>query len=167
MRWKVDLTPFIRITFAAALLLGCTTDVYRVVATGMTSAEVSSRAGSPTVIGKLPTGDVYWDYSRQPYYTERVTFGPDERVRELRNLLEEENFRNLKTGMTREQVIATVGPSYILNQYANGTTVWTYRFYDYGVAKLLHVIFDRDWQLERYQVEWDPAKYSKKDRGGR
>jgi hypothetical protein len=157
----------LRNALAAALLLGCTTDVYRVVAPGMTSAEVNSRAGAPTVVGKLPSGELYWDYSRQPYYTERVTFGADERVRELRNLLDEENFRNLKTGMTTEQVIGTVGPSYIFNQYANGTTVWTYRFYDIGIAKLLHVTFDPAGRLLRYQVEWDPNVYSKKDRGAR
>lgn len=166
MRSKVDLTSFIRAAAAAALLCGCTTDVYRAVAPGMTSAEVSSRAGKPTLVGRQPSGDVYWDYSRQPYYIERVTFGPDERVRDLRNLMTEENFRNLQPGMTPDEVTATVGPHFLYNSYANGTTVWTYRFYDVGIAKLLHVIFDPAGRLLRYEVEWDPDVYSKRDHGG-
>ena len=133
----------------------------------MTSAEVSARAGAPTITGRLPNGEAYWDYSRQPYYTDRVTYGADERVREVRNLLAEDNFRALRPGMTPDEVVATIGPSYIWNRYGNGTTVWTYRFHDIGIAKLLHVVFDPQGRMERYAVEWDPNVYSKKDRGTR
>ena len=159
----MGVTTFLRVAAAAALLAACAADVYRVVAPGMTSEEVRARAGAPTVMGELADGDAYWDYSRQPYYTERVTFGPDRRVRELHNILTEENFRNLAAGMALEQVTAIVGPSYIHNTYANGTTVWTYRFYDIGIAKLLHVTFAPDGRMLRYEVQWDPAVYSKKD----
>lgn len=133
----------------------------------MTSAEVSARAGQPTVIGHLPSGEAYWDYSRQPDYIDRVTYGPDGRVLAVRNLMTDENFRALKPGMTPQQVTATVGPSTLSNRYANGTTVWTYRFDDYGVAKLLHVTFDPAGALARYEVEWDPSVYSKKGGGKR
>jgi len=149
----------------AALLSGCATDVYRAVAPGMASAEVGSLVGKPTVIGQLPDGSAYWDYSRQPYYTDRVTFGPDDRVREVRNLLTADNFEHLQAGMTLEQVVAVVGPACIRNQYANRTTVWTYRYYDLGIAKLLHVTMGADGRMVRYETEWNPDVYSKK--GGR
>src|SRR5204862_6362791 len=76
----------------SALLLGCAADVHRAVSPGMASAEVGSLVGKPTASGQLPDGSAYWDYSRQPYYTDRVTFGPDDRVREVPNLLTEQNY---------------------------------------------------------------------------
>jgi hypothetical protein len=148
----------------AALLFGCATDVHRVVSPGMASTDVGARVGKPTAMGKLADGSAYWDYSRQPYYTDRVTFGPDDRVREVRNLLTADNFENLRAGMTLDQVVGTVGPSYIRNVYANGTTVWTYRYYDIGIAKLLHVTLDSSGRLLRYDTEWNPDVYSKKGR---
>jgi hypothetical protein len=149
----------------AALLSGCAADVYRAVAPGMASTEVAARAGQPSVVGKLVDGSAYWDYSRQPYYTDRVTFGADDRVREVRNLLTAENFEHLQPGMTLDQVVGVVGPAYIRNQYANGTTVWTYRYYDIGIAKLLHVTMGPDGHMVRYETEWNPEVYSRK--GGR
>lgn len=146
----------------AAILAGCASvgDVHQQVATGMAGSEVAARAGKPTMAGKLADGGAYWDYSRQPYYTSRVSFGTDNRVREVRNILTEENFENLKPGMTLPEVVAIVGPAYIVNKYGNGTTVWTYRYYD-GVYKLLHTTFDESGHLLRYQTEWNPDVYSK------
>jgi outer membrane protein assembly factor BamE (lipoprotein component of BamABCDE complex) len=153
------------VALCSALLVGCATDVHRAVSPGMASAEVGSRVGKPSTVGKLADGSMYWDYSRQPYYTDRVSFGPDDRVREVRNLLTEQNYENLRPGMTLDQVVATVGPSYIRNMYANGTTVWTYRYQDVGIWKLLHVTLDAAGRLLRYETEWDPNVYSKKDGG--
>ena len=132
----------------------------------MASAEVGAALGQPSIAGKLADGGAYWDYSRQPYYTDRVIFGPDERVVEVRNILTEQNFENLQKGMTLEQVVATVGPAYIYNTYANGTTVWTYRYQDVGIYKLLHVTLGPDGRMTRYDTEWNPDIYSKKSRGG-
>ena len=145
-----------------AILAGCasTGDVYRDVIPGMASSDVAARAGKPTVAGKLIDGGAYWDYSRQPYYTSRVSFGSDDRVRDVRNLLTEQNFENLREGMTLQEVVATVGPAFIFNKYGNGTTVWTYRYYD-GVYKLMHATFDPSGRLLRYQTEWNPDVYSK------
>ena len=155
---------------AAALLYGCASigDVHQNVSPGMATSDVAGRAGKPTTVGKLADGSTYWDYSRQPFYTDRVSFGPDDRVREVRNLLVEDNFENLKAGMTPEEVMSVVGPAYIANRYGNGTTVLTYKYKDVGVYKLLHVTFDPAGRMLRYQTEWDPTVYSKRDgRGGK
>jgi outer membrane protein assembly factor BamE (lipoprotein component of BamABCDE complex) len=85
----------------------------------------------------------------------------------VRNLLTAQNFDNLKPGMTFEQVVGIVGPAYIRNEYANGTTVWTYRYQDVGIWKLLHVTLDPSSRLLRYETEWDPQIYSKKNGGGK
>src|SRR5204863_3060 len=49
--------------------------------------------------------------------------------------------------------------------YANGTRSWSYRYQDYGVTKLLHVIFDSGDRVLWYYSEWDPRVYSKKGGG--
>ena len=156
-----------RSLLVVALLAGCAADVHRTVAPGMASTEVQSRIGQPQVHGRLPNGDEYWDYSRQPYYTDRVVFGPDQRVREVRNLLGEENFKNLRPGMSMDEVVATVGPAVRRDAYGNGTTSWTWRYHDVGIAKLLHVTFDPSGRVLRYETEWDPDVFSKREGGPR
>ena len=151
-----------------AALAGCAAyDVSRVVTPGMAKGEVAALAGKPIAEGRLADNDAYWDYTRQPYgyYIYRVTFGPDERVREVRNLLTPENIRKLQAGMTQAEVGAVVGASPEQRAYANGTHSWSYRYQDYGVIKLLHVIFDSGDRVLWYYSEWDPRVYSKKGGG--
>ena len=118
--------------------------------------------------GRLPDGETYRDYSTQPFgfRIERETIGPDGRVREVRNLLTEDNFKRLQVGMTPDEVRAIVGPSPASEQrmYAGGTKSWTYRYRDIQVIKLLHVIYGPDDRLSYWYTEWDPNVYSK---GGR
>jgi hypothetical protein len=115
--------------------------------------------------GRLPDGEAYRDYSTQPFgFTiQRETYGPDGRVREVRNLLTEANFKNLHEGMTPQEVVAVVGPSPASEQrsYAGGTKSWSYRYRDYQVVKLLHVIFGEDDRVQAFYTEWDPNVYSK------
>jgi hypothetical protein len=119
--------------------------------------------GKPIAEGRLADKDAYWDYSREPNGYYRVTFGPDDRVRDVRDLHTEQNFRTLQPGMTPNQVAALVGvpPTYLKRHYSNGTTSWTYRYRDVGVSKLLHVIFDPSERLLWDYWEWDPSVYSK------
>ncbi|MFN2646177.1 MAG: hypothetical protein ABR570_14400 [Burkholderiales bacterium] len=131
----------------------------------MSENEVDARIGKPVASGRLPSGEEYRDYSRQPFgYTiERVTFTPQGRVRDVHNLLTEANFGNLRAGMTPEDVAATVGPPAPSERraYAGGTKSWSYRYYEYGVTKLLHVIFDSTDHVLVHYTEWDPSVYSK------
>jgi len=146
----------LRTLLAALALAGCaTTDISSVVTPGMASGDVAARVGKP-----IATGDSWWDYSRQPWGYYRVTFGPDEHVREVRNLHTEENFRKLQPGMTEKEVAATVGVTTWIEQYAS-TSSWRYRYRDAGIAKLLHVIFNPDRRIAWYYWEWDPDVYSK------
>jgi outer membrane protein assembly factor BamE (lipoprotein component of BamABCDE complex) len=155
-----------------ALLAGCASDPRYDVSAGMTAADVSSRVGKPVAAGRLPGGEEYWDYSSQPFgYTiERVTFAPDGRVREVRNLLTEDNIKGLRAGMSAQAVVAVVGPSALSERrvYGGGTKSWSYRYDDGGVKKLLHVIFDTQDRVLTHYTEWDPDVYSKggRDRDG-
>ena len=158
------------VLIVCAAIAGCATvNVEDAVSPGMPASEVSARLGKPIAEGRLPDNEAYWDYTREPNGYYRVMFGPDGRVREVRNLHTEENFRNLKPGMTPAEVAALIGvpPDYLKQAYANDTKSWTYRYRDAGVAKLLHVIFDSNDRLLWYYWEWDPAVYSKGDSVGK
>ena len=121
--------------------------------------------GQPVAEGRLPDGARYRDYSTQPFgfTVERETYAADGSVRERRNLLTEDNFKNLHPGMTPGEVIAVVGPAPQSEQrsYAGGTKSWSYRYRDVQVIKLLHVIYGPDDRLQSWYTEWDPRVYSK------
>ena len=153
---------------ACAVIAGCATNLQSTLSPGMSANEVSARVGKPIAEGRLSGNEPYWDYTREPNGYYRVTFGPDERVREVRDLHTEQNFRNLQPGMTPSQVVALIGvpPDYLKETHGNGTKSWTYRYRDVGIKKLLHVIFDSGDRLLWDFWEWDPTVYSKGDDGG-
>jgi len=152
---------------AGAAIAGCAANIQQAVSPGMSANEVSARVGKPIAEGRLAGNEAYWDYTREPYGYYRVTFGADDRVRELRDLHTEQNFLKLQPGMTPSQVagIAGVAPGYLKEAYGNHTSSWSYRYRDAGIAKLLHVVFDSGDRVLWYYTEWDRSVYSKE--GGR
>jgi outer membrane protein assembly factor BamE (lipoprotein component of BamABCDE complex) len=150
---------------ASVLVLGgCAVDrLPSLVAPGTSATEVEARMGKPIAQGALPNGGTYWDYTLQPrgYHNYRVTFAPDERVQAVQDLLTNQNIARIEPGMSRAQVVDIVGPSLHPQGYWNGTTSLTWRFEDYGVIKLLHVIFDPSDRVLWSYSEWDPRVYSK------
>ena len=88
---------------------------------------------------------------------------PDGSVRDVRNRLIPENAAKLRPGLTPDEVTAIIGPRWAKDSFANGTTTWTYRYDDFGVQKLLHVVFDRSGRVASTAGEWDPSVYSKID----
>jgi outer membrane protein assembly factor BamE (lipoprotein component of BamABCDE complex) len=151
------------------MLSACAVDrLPTLVTPGASANEVATRMGKPIAQGVLPDGDAYWDYTLQPfgYHNYRVTFDASEHVRVVQDLLSKDNIARIAPGMSREQVLDIVGPSRQPEQYANGTTSLTWRYDDYGVIKLLHVIFDPSNRVQWTYSEWDPRIYSKKG-GGR
>lgn len=156
-----------------AAIAGCATNVPRAVSPGMSANEVSARVGKPIALGRLANNEAYWDYTREPYGYYRVTFGQDERVREVRDLHTEQNFKALQAGLTPSQVAALIGvaPEYLKQAYGDGTSSWSYRYRDVGIRKRLHVIFDPADRLLWYYSEWDRSVYSNddadSDKGGR
>jgi outer membrane protein assembly factor BamE (lipoprotein component of BamABCDE complex) len=142
-------------------LTGCST--IETVTPGMPASEVIARFGKPVAQGQLAGNEIYRDFSREPYGYYRVSFGPDERVRALRNLHTEENFAAIQPGMSQAEVARLVGAptQYLMQSYAGGASSWTYRYRDIGIAKLLHVEFDAAGSVLRYATEWDPDVYSK------
>jgi len=125
--------------------------------------------GKPVAQGVLPSGAaVYWDYTLQRWgiHNYRVTFAPDERVQSVDDLLTNPNIARVEPGMSRAQVLDIVGPSRKAGRYGNGTTSLSWRYEDYGIIKLLHVISIPATAWQWSYTEWDPRVYSK-DGGGR
>lgn len=158
------------LVFAVAVALsGCAVDrLPSLVEPGATATDVQARMGKPIAQGVLPNGETYWDYTLQPfgYHNYRVTFAANERVQAVQDLLTNQNIARVEPGMSRAQVLDIVGPSRKAEQYGNGTTSLTWRYEDYGVIKLLHVIFDPKERVLWSYTEWDPRVYSKNG-GGR
>jgi outer membrane protein assembly factor BamE (lipoprotein component of BamABCDE complex) len=86
---------------------------------------------------------------------------PSSGVRDVRDRHIPENAAKLRPGLTPDEVAAIIGPSWVTDRFANGTTTWTYRYDDYGVQKLLHVVFGPSGHLASTASEWDPSVYSK------
>lgn len=142
--------------FLVVALAGCST--IETVTPGTPAGEVVARFGTPVAQGKD-----YRDYSREPYGYYRVSFGPDERVHDVRNLHTAENFAAIKPGMTQADISRLVGvpTAYLMQGYPGGASSWTYRYRDAGIAKLLYVEFDPAGSVLRHSTEWDPDVYSK------
>ena len=148
-----------------ALLLavaGCAAWVGSSVKPGMAQADVAGVGGKPFAEGRLQTGEPYWDYTLQPsgYYTWRVIFGPDGRVREVRNLMTQQNFLNLKPGMSEPDVVGLLGPVRMRQLYWLGTYSISYRFMEATTFMMMTAEFTRDGQLTAYHWQPDQAIYS-------
>jgi len=82
-------------------------------------------------------------------------------MRDVRDRHIPDNAAKLRPGLTPGEVRTLMGGGYVRDSFGNGTTTWTYRYDDYGVQKLLHIVFDSSSRLASYASEWDPAVYSK------
>lgn len=76
-----------------------------------TAQDVRNRMGPPTMEWVDAGGQRTWEYSRTPYgiVNYMIDFGPDEQLREIRQVLCEEYFARVKDGMTREQIRRLLG----------------------------------------------------------
>jgi hypothetical protein len=112
----------------AAVLAGCASP--RSVGTGSTLVEMLARAGPPTDIRFDRNGDELWEYATGPqgHETYLVRAGLDKRVKEITQLLTDEQLNKIVPGkMTKADVRHLLGkPS--VQTFAAAGTVWSWRF---------------------------------------
>lgn len=134
---------------AVVLLTGCAATVSSRVTPGMTEKEVRGIGGRPALEQKLAGGETGWDYTLQPsgYFTWRVVFAPDGRVREVRNLTTYENSLKITTGMTEAEVVGIMGPTFIREKYWLGTYSIGYRYMDDAIFMMLTVLMSKDGRV--------------------
>jgi len=152
----------------ALALAGCATNVGSRVHPGMTQAEVMSVGGKPASERKLAGGETAWDYTLQPsgYFTWRVVFGGDGRVRAVDNLTTYENSLKIVPGMTEAEVQTIMGPTFLREKYWQGNYSIGYRYMDGATFMYLTVLMSKDGRVTGTTWQPDDAIYSTVSGGG-
>lgn len=127
----------------AALAAGCVG--FDALTPGMPAQQVQARVGTPADIRKSGDGSEVWQYPLGPMgrQTYMVTLGTDRTVREVQQVMSEEYFSRVKTGMSRDDVRGLLGrPGDVATFPARDEEVWTWRYLQQN-PMLFHVLFDR------------------------
>lgn len=130
----------------AGLLGGCANP--RLLVTGQsTEADVRARMGNPTDTRVGQDGERIWDYATAPegLETYRVRFGPDGKVKDVTQLLTEEQLDKIVVGeSTQADVRLLLGRPWEEATYMPGLT-WTWRYLRIGsIPGWLIVTFNPD-----------------------
>jgi hypothetical protein len=116
-----------------------------------TAADVERVMGRPVETRKMPNGETWYYYSRQPYgrqvFVARIA--PDGKLVAVEPRLTDENVRKIIPGQTRaEEVRELFGPPYTETRYPRlDRTIWTWhmrRFGDPGTPAQLVVQLSPD-----------------------
>ena len=125
------LLVFLCIFFAAALLPGCDYFALQELQPGVSTAlDVRDRFGPPGMVWRNDDGSVTWEYSRQPEGTKcyMITIGPDDVLRKIDQVLDEEGFARVRRGMTGDEVRRVLGkPASSKYLQLSRETVWDWR----------------------------------------
>jgi len=95
-----------------------------------TSAEVRERFGPPHMEWRNEDGSLTWEFSRQPEGIEcfMITIGPDQILRRIDQVLNEETFAKVEHGMKGDQVRRLLGkPASSQFFQLKQETVWEWR----------------------------------------
>jgi hypothetical protein len=147
-------------------LLGACAGAGALVAGQSTEADVRARMGAPTDTRTEPNGDKVWDYTTGPegFHTYRVRMGADGRVKEVTDLLREEQLVNVVPGKTtRDEVRNLLGRPMDETTYRAGLA-WSWRFKRMGTSPAYMVVsFNPDGTVREKIVIVDPSGDSKQD----
>jgi SmpA/OmlA family protein len=127
----------------AASLPGCA--AFSPVTSGMDEMQVRSRLGKPETVRKNSDGSETWEYPGGPLgrQTYMVTVGSDHAVKNVRQVLAEGYFSQVKTGMSRDQVRELLGKPGEVSVYpARDEEVWSWRYLQTN-PMFFNVMFDR------------------------
>src|SRR5262245_15543850 len=134
--------PSLALLALAASLAGCAISPVK---NGMDEMQVQARMGKPETVRKNSDGSEVWEYPFGPLgrQTYMVTLGPDHAVKEVRQVLSEEYFAQVKAGMSREDVRRLLGrPGDVSVFSARDEEVWSWRYLQQN-AMYFNVMFDR------------------------
>lgn len=100
------------VSLAAAVLPGCDAVYLDEFKAGIsTAAEVRQRMGEPAAEYANADGSITWEYNRQPQgvHTHMLTFGTDQVLLRIEQVLNDANYARLANGMSKEQVQRLLG----------------------------------------------------------
>jgi hypothetical protein len=135
------------IVFAALLaLLGCDLRMLDLKPGVSTAAEVKRAMGQPTYEWKEPDGSLTWEFPRGPtgVVTYMVTIRPDGILKEIRQVLTQAYFAQIRPGMTQDEIRRLIGkPGETMTFPLKKEEVWTWRYEPAtGERWHFHVHFD-------------------------
>lgn len=113
---------------------------------GMDEMQVEARMGKPETVRKNADGSEIWEYPTGPMgrQTTMVTVGSGHAVTDVRQVLSDEYFSQVKAGMSRDQVRQLLGKPAIVSVYgARNEEVWSWRYLQVN-PMFFNVSFDRD-----------------------
>jgi outer membrane protein assembly factor BamE (lipoprotein component of BamABCDE complex) len=128
---------------ALVCLWGCA--VISPVKNGMDEMQVQARMGKPDTVRKNSDGSETWEYPLGPAgrQTYMVTVGSDHAVKEVRQVLSDEYFAQVRPGMSRDQVRRLLGkPGDVSVFTARDEEVWSWRYQQQN-PMFFNVMFDR------------------------
>lgn len=115
----------------AALLPACDGVNLEALKPGVSTAlEVRDRMGPPEMEWKDADGTLTWEYPRTPegIVNYMIVIGPDNVLREIRQVLTEENFGKVHTGMSKDEVRRLLGkPAHELYFSLKKEHVWDWK----------------------------------------
>jgi outer membrane protein assembly factor BamE (lipoprotein component of BamABCDE complex) len=114
------------------------------VKSGMDELQVEARMGKPETVRKNADGSQVWEYPGGPLgrQTYIVTLASDHSVTQVRQVLSEEYFSKVRTGMSRDEVRRLLGkPGEIMIFGARDEEVWSWR-YQQENPMFFNVLFD-------------------------
>ncbi|MGL6112523.1 MAG: outer membrane protein assembly factor BamE domain-containing protein [Rubrivivax sp.] len=114
---------------AALVLAACASPGPADLKPGATAAEITAQMGNPRATFALPNGGKRLEFAGRGARTYMLDVDAAGRLVDATQVLNEDNFRNIKPGMTREQVLMTLGqPANVGPGGRQGGQVWSYHF---------------------------------------
>jgi hypothetical protein len=133
---------------AALALAACDAVQRNELQPGASADAVRTQMGQPDSIFKESDGREIWEYPRGPEGTEtlRLTIGPDNVLKEIRNVLTDEFFGQIQNGMNKEQVRRLVGrPGFVRKYGTKPGDVWEWKYMrDRNTPMVFQVDFTAD-----------------------
>jgi len=113
----------------ATLLAACATPGPADLKVGASADEIKAQMGTPVATHTLPNGDKRLEFSGRGAMTYMLDVDASGRLVKWTQVLTEANFRNIVPGMTREQVLMTLGqPSQTGPGGRMGGQIWSWHF---------------------------------------
>jgi outer membrane protein assembly factor BamE (lipoprotein component of BamABCDE complex) len=133
-------------------LFGCDAVGLRELKPGVsTGFDVRDKMGTPTMEWKNDDGSLTWEFARTPEGKENymITIGPDNILREIRQVLTEENFAKVEKGMTKDQIRRLLGKPAGMQRFdLKKQEVWDWKFKNpHNVELYFNVHFDESGRV--------------------
>lgn len=155
------ITGFLLSGLVAALLSSCDADQLSRLKPGKTTAEeVRQIMGRPDLEWREPDGSRVWEYPRTPegVVNYMLVIGPDNVLREVQQVLTEENFSKIVPGMTQDEVRRLLGrPAHQRSFALKKETVWDWKTKsEISMQWFFNVHFDATGLVSKTSTSFEP-----------